>query len=149
MRTSKQCKMKRLRKRKAALPRTVQKERISRQAEPGDRAELVERAQAREQMAPDPTRHPNFVFRIVDPPKRNAAGIAIGQATEHDARTATMHGGEPTRHYERRPDENLQQFKTRVLLDLPVGGEPRYVTFGLDDKAPAPATAPDPTPTSA
>ncbi len=40
MRRDKKHKMKRLRTRKQALPRTVQKEPISRQAEPDDRATL-------------------------------------------------------------------------------------------------------------
>jgi hypothetical protein len=110
---------------------------------------LQARISAREQLR-RPGQHPHMHMKIFDPPKRDAQGKVIGEARECDAQTGFVNGGGlPERHYERRPDETLKEFKTRVLQDLPVNGEPRFVIFGLNDKAPTPATAPDPTPTEA
>jgi hypothetical protein len=122
MRTEKQRKMKRLRKREQALPRTVQKAPISRQTEPDDLATLEERAQGRAVLN-DPSQHPRFLFTAVEP-NRDENGV-LHPPVRPDYNTARS-GDLMIR---REAGESLESFMERATHHWPVTGPGWPFTF--------------------
>jgi hypothetical protein len=96
------------------------------------------RMQARSKLS-RPGQPPHMRMVVFDPPKRDAQNKIIGEAQECDSWRASVTGGDGTgQRYERRPDESLEQFKTRVSEDLSVN-QKRYVVYWPSDTAPATA----------
>jgi hypothetical protein len=128
MRKDKQRKVKRLRKRKQPLPRTVQNEPISRQTEADDRTQLEERAQARETLN-DPNAHPVLVVTFYEPRRDEKGNILPPHRC--DSRVAKI----GDREIHREPNETYEVFRHRVASYLPVNAPSPFVLMVPTDEA--------------